>query len=223
MLLIILQWRPIVKFNIRKRTCTSDDQWISMPQVHTPRCEYLIDDYSQRYLALSIPDSKLNTRNAPGTRPYCNFEPLKKFTDQMKLQNLTSHKFFTWIIFNVKIPHSTIYIHVASKRKRTVLAIETASQGCEWMVVVSSYARSTSTCYLELVDQCPLFGTSKLIQLCFWSSCDVCSVNMPACSERAHTSVTALHTCVCLLVSLDRWLTEWAHSDHDCPLWQYFN
>ena len=37
-----------------------------------------IDDYSQRSLALLVPDSRLNARNSPGARPYCNHQPLKK-------------------------------------------------------------------------------------------------------------------------------------------------
>ena len=39
----------------------------------------MIDDYSQRLLALPIPGSRLNARNSPGTRPYCDRQPLKKF------------------------------------------------------------------------------------------------------------------------------------------------
>ena len=33
--------------------------------------------YSQRYLALPIPGSRLNARNTPGARPYCNRQPQK--------------------------------------------------------------------------------------------------------------------------------------------------
>ena len=32
----------------------------------------LLQYYSQRNLALPIPRSRLNAKNAPGTRPYCN-------------------------------------------------------------------------------------------------------------------------------------------------------
>ena len=58
--------------------------------VHTPRGKCLIDDYSQRYLALPIPGSRLNSRNAPGTRSYCNCQWLQTFCRSNKTeQNLT--------------------------------------------------------------------------------------------------------------------------------------
>ena len=37
---------------------------------HRDKCP--IDDYSQRSLALLIPSSRLNSKNSPGARPYCN-------------------------------------------------------------------------------------------------------------------------------------------------------
>ena len=59
-----------------------DDQWISCrTQVHTPRGKCPIDDYSQWSLALLIPGSRLNARNSPDARPYCNRLPLKKFCE----------------------------------------------------------------------------------------------------------------------------------------------
>ena len=41
-------------------------------KVHKPRGKCPIDDYSQRYLALLLPSSRLNARNSPGACPYCN-------------------------------------------------------------------------------------------------------------------------------------------------------
>ena len=85
-------------------------------QVHTPRpidnhnqrCP--IDDYSELYLALLIPGSRLNARNSPDARPYCNHQPLKKILRiERNRKNLTTRKFFTQIIFNVKISRSTVY------------------------------------------------------------------------------------------------------------------
>ena len=38
----------------------------------------------ERYLALPIPRSRLNARNAPGARPYCNHQPLTNFADRTK-------------------------------------------------------------------------------------------------------------------------------------------
>ena len=35
-------------------------------EVHTPRGKCLIDNYSQRYLALLLPGSRPNARNSPG-------------------------------------------------------------------------------------------------------------------------------------------------------------
>ena len=67
---LILRLRPTVNFNTRKLNLRGDDQWISLhAQVHTPRDKCLIDDYSQRSLALLIPGSRLNARNSPGVHP----------------------------------------------------------------------------------------------------------------------------------------------------------
>ena len=37
--------------------------------------------YSQGYLALLIPGSRLNVRNSPGMHPHCNRQPVKKYVD----------------------------------------------------------------------------------------------------------------------------------------------
>ena len=41
-------------------------------KVRKPQGKCPINDYSQRYLALPLPGSRLNARNSPGARPYCN-------------------------------------------------------------------------------------------------------------------------------------------------------
>ena len=45
-------------------------------EVHTPWGKCPFDDYSQYYLALLIPGSRLNAANAPGAHPYYNHQPL---------------------------------------------------------------------------------------------------------------------------------------------------
>ena len=62
--------------------------------VHTSQGKFLIGNYSQWYLVLLIPGSILNTRNAPGARPYCNRQPLtKKLQIERNCKNLTPQKF----------------------------------------------------------------------------------------------------------------------------------
>ena len=70
---------------------------------------------SDRQLQLAIPASpdisysRLNARNAPGARPYCNHQPLKKISwIERNCENLTPRTFFTQIIFNMKISRSTL-------------------------------------------------------------------------------------------------------------------
>ena len=77
-------------------------------QVHTPRGKCLIDDYNEQSLALLIPGSRLNTRNSPSARPHCDRQPLKKSRIERNRENLTTQKFFTQIIFNMKISQSTV-------------------------------------------------------------------------------------------------------------------
>ena len=50
-----------------------------------PRGKCPIDNYSQQSLALLIPSSRLNARNSPGARSYCNHQPLKKFRETAKI------------------------------------------------------------------------------------------------------------------------------------------
>ena len=46
--------------------------------------------YVQQYLTVSIPGSRLNARNAPGTRPYCNRQSLEKKSQiERNHENLT--------------------------------------------------------------------------------------------------------------------------------------
>ena len=79
-------------------------------QVHTPQDKCSIDNYSRRSLALLIPSSRLNARNSPGSRPYCNYQLLKKFLQIVRNhENLTTQKFFMQIIFNMKISRSTVH------------------------------------------------------------------------------------------------------------------
>ena len=95
-------------FNTRKLNLHGDDQWISLRvQIHTPRDKCSIDDYSQQSLALLIPVNRLNARNS---RPYCNRQPLKKILRiKWNRKNLTTRKFFTRILFNMKSSRSTVY------------------------------------------------------------------------------------------------------------------
>ena len=96
--------------NLRKINLhgNGDDQWISLHmQVHTPWDKCPIDDYSQWSLALLIPGSRVNTRNSPGTCPYCNRQPLKKFPNQMKPRKFNTTKFspdlfLTWKFSNLR-------------------------------------------------------------------------------------------------------------------------
>ena len=73
--------------------------------LHASRGKCPIDDYSRQpqrysqwYLTLPIPGSRLNARNAPGTHPYCNRQSSKNFMDWTNSRNLTPR-----YIFNVKI------------------------------------------------------------------------------------------------------------------------
>ena len=64
----------------------------------------------QQSLALLIPGSRLNARNSPSASPYCNHQPLQKISwIERDRENLTTPKFFTRIIFNVKISRSTVF------------------------------------------------------------------------------------------------------------------
>ena len=71
----IISWsRPTAKVKL-----CGNDQWISLHvSPHSRRyCNCPIDNYSKRFLALLIPGSRLNARNSPSARPYCNRQPLK--------------------------------------------------------------------------------------------------------------------------------------------------
>jgi len=58
--------------------------------------------YSQRYLALLILHSRLNTRNSPGACRHCNCQP---FSGSSKTTKFYQHKiFFMWINFSWKFP-----------------------------------------------------------------------------------------------------------------------
>ena len=63
-------------------------------QVHTPRGKCSIDDYVQPSLALLIPCSRLNARNAPGARLYCNRQP-ENCADQTKPREFLHELFLT--------------------------------------------------------------------------------------------------------------------------------
>ena len=54
----------------------------------------LIDDYSQLYLALSIPGSRLNPKNSLGTRSYCSHQQNKTLQIQQNGKNSTPSKIF---------------------------------------------------------------------------------------------------------------------------------
>ena len=59
-----------------KLACTSTPHKVNVWLTTTPDMQ--LQHYSQRYLALPIRSSRLNAKNAPGTRPYCNCQPLRK-------------------------------------------------------------------------------------------------------------------------------------------------
>ena len=82
------------KFNIRKSL---------MFPPPPPRGKCPINSYSQQYMALLIPDSRLNARNTPDALPYCSRQPLKKFCGWNELRKFNTRNLFTQIIFNVKI------------------------------------------------------------------------------------------------------------------------
>ena len=73
--------------------------------------------YSQPYLALLIPSSRLNARNTPRTHPYCNHQPLKNFMDRtakimnyFKISQSTVHAavglIYQVIFMGIKFYHS---------------------------------------------------------------------------------------------------------------------
>ena len=96
--------------------------------VHTSQSKCLIDNhsrqlqhYSQWYLALSIPGSRLNDRNAPGAHLYCNCQPLKKFRASNELWKFNTTKlfyvnFFLYPIYGVwHLMHAHIYSWVLAR------------------------------------------------------------------------------------------------------------
>ena len=90
----------------------SNDQWISLHvQVHTPWGKCPIDDYNHLSLALLILVSRLNARNSPGGRPYCNRLPLKNFADRMKLRKFYNTKNFHANYFDTKTFRSMV-LHI---------------------------------------------------------------------------------------------------------------
>ena len=65
------------KFNLRNNLC-GDNQWINLhacPPFPWGKCP--INNWRQQYLALPIPSSRLNARNAPGICSYCDHQPWK--------------------------------------------------------------------------------------------------------------------------------------------------
>ena len=80
-------------------------------KVHTRQGKCPIDNYSQRYLALLLPGSRPNARNSPGACPYCNRCVKKILRIEWNHENLLTRKFFTQIIFNVKISRSAVEGH----------------------------------------------------------------------------------------------------------------
>ena len=91
--------------------------------VHTSRGKNLIDDYSwqpqcysQWYLSLPIPGSRLNTRNALGTHPLCNRQLLKNFCGLNEPRKFNTRKtfylncFFTWKFPDLRYLDEGLYI-----------------------------------------------------------------------------------------------------------------
>ena len=62
-------------------------------------------------LALLIPGSRLNARNSPGARPYCNHQPLKKFHRPNETTKNLTRKFYMRIIFLTRKMPDLWYIY----------------------------------------------------------------------------------------------------------------
>ena len=137
-----------------KLSLHGDSQWISLcTQVHTPRDERPIDDYSQRSQALLIPGSRLNGRNSPGARPYCNRQSLKNFADRTKPWKFNTNIFHA-NFFNVKISRSTVLVStIHTHVPRLLGALPTLRQGIvsilhacvTWLFVQTNYHRERET------------------------------------------------------------------------------
>ena len=98
---LILRLRQTVKFDKQMKAFMRQWSMNMCVYVHTSRDKHPIDDYSwqlqcyaQQYLALS--GRRLDTKNTPSARPYCNCQPLK--ADLTNCENLNSTKVFdqTW-------------------------------------------------------------------------------------------------------------------------------
>ena len=100
-----MQSRPtVINLTHGKTTNLCDEKWMCVC-VHSPK---VMDDYSQWYLALLIPDSRLNTRNALGTRTYVYCK--KKFIDRKKSRKFNTTKFFLCKLFSTwKFPDLWCY------------------------------------------------------------------------------------------------------------------
>ena len=64
--------------NKRARTSTLPEVNVRLTTTQDSCSVTTSDIWLSRYLALPIPGSRLNARNAPGARPYCNRQLLKK-------------------------------------------------------------------------------------------------------------------------------------------------
>jgi len=64
-------------------------------RIHTLRGKCLIDNYSLRYLAFPIVNSRLNLQNASGVCPYCDCQLLKILRIEWNRKDLTLQKSFT--------------------------------------------------------------------------------------------------------------------------------
>ena len=104
---IVSRSKPAAKLkHTQKKNLRSNDEWIlecarksTPPEVNI----WSTTIYSQQYLALPIPGSRLNTRNSPSACPYCNRQPLKNFTGQTKPGKFNTTKIFHTNYFNMTI------------------------------------------------------------------------------------------------------------------------
>ena len=79
-----------------------------------------IDNYSQRYLALLILGSRLNTMNAP----YCNHQPFKKKCETNETTKIWRHKIFLSKLFLTwKSPNLGLDITMTSQWHRYNLVL----------------------------------------------------------------------------------------------------
>jgi len=110
---IISQSRPTAKIWHAKNKLTRRQSTKTPARKSTiSRSKCPIDDYSQWSLALLLHGSRLNARNFPGTRPYCNRQLIKKITPEqtkprkINTENFSRKLFLTWKFPDLRYMHN---------------------------------------------------------------------------------------------------------------------